>query len=274
MTVGGIELSPELFEGDWPPPVSCPITLKYTATTEAAAETILTGNAHLKSITRNSIKYDLSGPTYDEQIADTTAYNATLNVVIDTILTSIAEITTVNTTYARAISPNVTHTVDGDQLAIELASNIAEFYSHLIYIVGSTAYLVDMLLDNGTQTITEFDFFPAEYSYEEPVAIARCGDYIRVSSYTYGVELSVDPYHTTEANINTALDDIIAIENKVRVRLPIPFLGSVPAPGKKISWTDTALAVDTAAYIRARALTYDFIKEIVTIEGEGEISAA
>lgn len=272
--VGKMRLSPELFAADWPPPASCPVTLKYTASNEASAETILSGTAHIEKINRESVEYGLHGPSYDETIADGTVYNDTLINVLNTILTGIAEISTLNSSAARSPSPNVNFTVDGDQLAIELASDLAAFYTHLIYVSGSTAYLVDMLGDNGSRTITEFDFFPPDYDYNEPVALARSGDVMRTSSYPYGKEIKVDPYHATQANVETALDDILTVVNKPRCRLPIPLLGSLPVPGEKISWTDTALVAETSAYIRARILTYDFAKERVTIEGEGALSAA
>lgn len=277
MEFGSIAFVPDLFDNDWPPPVSCPISIYYSDSTEAAKELIFFGTAHLQDINRESISYDLYGPDYDETIADGTIYNDTLNNVITSILTSIAEISTVNTTYARATSPNVSHTVDGDQIAIDLAGAIAEFYSHLIYVVGSTAYLVDMKLDNGSRTITEFDFFgdPApEYWHKVPVAIARSGDYSRTSSYPYGDELTVDQYHDTQTNVEAALDDIIAIENKVRATIAIPFIGNIPAPGEKISWVDTSQTQDMAAWIRARVFRYNFVDEYVLIEGEGEVSVA
>ena len=50
---GDINLSPELFEDEWPPPVSCAITVKITDTTEAVATTIFDGTAHRGLITGN-----------------------------------------------------------------------------------------------------------------------------------------------------------------------------------------------------------------------------
>ncbi|MBW1777095.1 MAG: hypothetical protein JRJ54_05805 [Deltaproteobacteria bacterium] len=275
---GSIGLSPELFGADhaatWPPPAACPIELLYTASSEAAAETLLIGTAHLAKINRKSVEYGLHGPAYDETVADGTVYNDTLVNVLSSILTGIAEISSLNSTQARSPSPNVAFTVDGEQLAIDLAAAVAAFYTHLFYVNGATAYLVDMLGDNGSRTITGFDFFPAEYEYETPVAVVRAGNYMRKSAYPYGKEVKVDPYHGTQANIEAALDDILAVLNAPRCRLPVPLLGSLPLPGEKISWTDTALASDTAAWIRARALTFDFAKERVVIEGEGGLAAA
>jgi len=273
MKFGNITLNPDLFSSDWPPPLSCAITIKYTATTQEAAETLLVGTAHRSQVDRGRIIYSLNAPSYDETVADATAYNDTLNAVLTTILTGIAEIDTLDTSAARAASPNVTHTVSGDQLSIKLASDIAAFYGHLFYVSGSTAYLVDMLLDNGTQTLTEFDYFARpEYKDSYPIAVARTDNFARTSSYPYGTELSVAEFHTTEANVNTALDDIITIENRAKCRVKMPLLGSLPAPGKKISWTDTALNQNTDAYLRVRSLRYDLVTEKVELEGEGELT--
>jgi len=274
MGVGKISFSPDLFDDDWPPPVSCAITGKYTSTTQEAAETIFTGTAHLAGFNRGSVTYDIFSPEYDETVAGATAYNDTLNNVLDTILTGIAEIASLDVSAARAVSPNVTHTVSGDQLSIVLASNIAAFYGHLFYIDGTTAYLVDMLLDNGSRTITEFEYFETPYRYNAALSRARSGAYSRPGTHKYGNELSVSQYHDTEANVNTALDDIVTIWEKPRANLPIPFLGSMPNPGEKISFTDTSLAQDTDIWIRARNITFDFKNEEVIIEGEGAVSAA
>jgi hypothetical protein len=276
MTFGTISFNPILFQADWPPPVSCHISIYYTDTTEAAKELIFSGTCHLKEFDREQITYSIYGPSYDETIAATTAYNNTLNSVLTAILTTIPEITSVNTTYARASSPNVTHTTSDIQRAIDLASAIAEFYSHLFYIVGSTAYLVDMLLNNGTWTLTEFKFFAfPKYWYKNPVSVLYCSQYYKLSSYPYGDTMTVTPYHTTQANIEAALTDILAIENAARITLDVPMIaGNFPAPGRKIVIPDTAHVVNLSSWIRARKLRLDFINDSINIEGEGAIAAA
>jgi len=276
MQFGGISFNPLVFEGDWPPPVSCPISIYYTDTTEAARELVFAGTAHLDSFNAEEVHYALYGLDYDETIAASTAYNNTLNSVLTTILTSIAEITTVDTSAARVASPNVTHTTSGVQLAINLASGIAQFYSHLFYIIDDTAYLVDMKLDNGSRTLTEYEFFAFnQYEYKPPVAKATTGNFSRFSAYPYGSTLSETQYHTTEANCNTALDDIITLENSPHVVFSVPMIaGNFPALGEKITIPDTATVADLSSWIRARKLRYDFVNSIITVEGEGAIAAA
>lgn len=270
---GSISFVPDLFDDDWPPPVTGLLSAYYTATTEGAKETLFTGIAQLTGINRREITYRLYGPTYDETIASTTAYNNDLETVLDAILTSIAEIDTLDVTYGRVAIPNVTHTTSGDKLAIDLASDIAAFYGHLFYVSGTTAHLVDMLLNSGTVEYTEFDYFPSQYDYLEPVAVARAGAFSQFSAFSHGKNLSVTQYHDTEANVNTALNDIMTIWHKPRTRFRIPFLGSIPTPGKKLSWTDTGQAQDTDMFIMARSISYDFDNELVIVDGEGAISA-
>lgn len=207
-------------------------------------------------------------------------WNDTLNNVITNILTRIPEITTVNTTYARASSPNVLYTLTSERLAINVASDIADFYSHLIYVVGSTAYLVDMKLSNGTDwTLTEFKFFTQPtYQYKTPLSGIQCSSksvvYSKYSAYPYGQMTTIDPYHETQANIEAALTDILAIENAPRISLDVPMIaGNFPLLGKKIIIPDTAHVADLSSWIRAGKLQYDFLNDTINIEGEGGIAA-
>lgn len=272
---GSISFMPDLFDDDWPPPINGVISVYYSATTEEAKSTLFTGVAHLAGIDRGQVKYELYGCNHTETIANATAYNDTLGTVLNSILTGISEISTLDTTYARVVSPNITYTTSGTILNIELASAIAAFYSHLFYVSGTTAYLIDMFLDGGSTTVTEFDYFPSSYEYLQPISTFRCGSFARFSVYSYGSEKGIDQYHTTEANVNTALDDINTIWHRPRVRLRMPLVAaSIVSPGTKISWEDTSLGQDTDMWIRARTIIYDFTNEEIIVEGEGGISAA
>ena len=271
---GSIRFSHDLFgAADWPPPANITLGIYYSATTEAAKETIFTGTGHLARMDREEIEYELYGPSFTATVADATAFNDTLLNVATWFCGASYLNLTLDHTYDRASSPQVVFTSSGVQLAIDLFSEICAFHSHCFYISGTTLYLIDMLLDAGTQTITEFDFFPSEYEWNVPVSIARTDNYARTSAYPYGEEITLPTeYADTEARINTALDNIIAVRNKAKCRLRMPFLGSLPTPGKKISWTDTSLGESTDAYIRARTISFDFEEEEVIIEGEGELS--
>lgn len=332
MAFGSISFNPFLFSGDWPPPVSCPIAIYYTDTTEAARESVFQGTAHLNSFDREGITYALYGPSYDELFyimgvpplvigrtyeiisyiagddftnvggANVTGniftatgttptnwthfsqlaphWNGTLNAVIADILSVIPEITALNTSAARVSSPNVIYTLTSNRIAINVASDIAQFYSHLLYVVGSTAYLVDMKRDNGTWTLTEYKYFSfPRYQYKTPTALLTCSYggviYSRASSYSYGQTSSVDPFHTTQANIEAALDDMLALENAPRVNFTVPMIaGNFPDLGQKVNFPDTGNVADLSSWIRVRKLQYDFVDSTINIEGEGAVAAA
>ncbi|MFH2074369.1 MAG: hypothetical protein ABIJ57_03340 [Pseudomonadota bacterium] len=272
---GGISFANTLFEsGDWPPPINITVAAYYTATTEAAAELLFTGIGHLSHITRDAIKYDLYSPSYSATVADLTAFDDTLGNIVDWFCDAARLNLTVDHTYERAVSPPVKFTSSGTQFAIPLLSDICAFNSHLFYISGTTLHLIDMLMDAGSTAITEFDFFPSEYAYQVPTSIVSTTNYSRTSAYPYGNAMSLaTEFEDTGADINTALDNILSILNSAGCRLRMPLLGSVPTPGTKISWTDTSLNLDMAAWIRARSISYDFQNEEVTIEGEGALAA-
>ncbi len=281
LTLGTISLFPDLFENDWPPPINGVISVYYTdsdSPDESTKETIFTGVAHRKSIERGHIQYDFHSPSYSVTVADATAYNDSLDAVMTTLCGGGILNLAIDTGASRAASPNVTYTTNGEVLAIDLASAICEFYSHLFYILDGTLYLVDMLVNNGSQTITEYDYFATtNYTDEAPVSAVRAEvddntNYSRYSSYPYGEEIDTKPYHTTEGSINTALDDMLTIYHMPRANLEMPLLGSLPVPGKKISWTDTSLGQSTNIWIRARTIQYDFENERVIIEGEGNLT--
>ncbi|OPX99516.1 MAG: hypothetical protein A4E60_02756 [Syntrophorhabdus sp. PtaB.Bin047] len=207
-------------------------------------------------------------------------YNDTLNAVITTILTDIEEITSVDTTCARAESPTVIYPVSSDILNINLASDIAEFYSHLIYIVDATAYLVDMKLNNGApRELGEDEYFVGpKYEYPAPLAEVTTDydgtTYRQTSAYPYGSSLSVNCYHTTQENIETALADILDLENAPRITMAIPMAaGNFNAIGAKLEFRDTQNAANLFSWLRVRKLTFDFLQESIGIEGEGGIAA-
>jgi hypothetical protein len=69
---GKIDFNPELFDEDWPPPISCTITIKHTETTEEAAVTLIDAVAHIGAggITEDTISYNLFRATYDTELLD------------------------------------------------------------------------------------------------------------------------------------------------------------------------------------------------------------
>ncbi len=380
---GTIQLEPNLFDSDnWPPPITCAITTKYTATTEGAAETLFTGIAHLSDINREFIVYNIYDTNEDtDLLAETTNYDGdtvplprafgvvahvnpvrlpdvagkqqydlghiqgtehvnwhcfddgvdvcgdVINVAANAFQLNAAPVGEVtisgtgeDTTLAdvvdwacgasylnytfngdndRASSPNVSHWATDQQVLVDFLSKACADFTHLFYVKSSTLYLVDMLLDNGTRTITEFDYFPSTYNYLSPIAnITSQWEYpeagswsqpgggvaaavyvkrtaksaTQSSSYAYGEERNLNIYSTTLADINTALGNIITVSHKARGTVRLPFIGSLPVPGENIIFNDTSLGQPSTLNIRARTIAYDFDSEEIRIEGEGSLT--
>ena len=68
------------------------------------------------------------------------------------------------TTYARAVSPEVSYWADSQQPLIDFMSDVCAFFTHYFFIKGSRLTLGDMLLDNGSETLDEYDYFDVSYS--------------------------------------------------------------------------------------------------------------
>ena len=385
---GAIELSHDLFASEWPPPILNDIVIKHTSTNDGSTETFFTGEAHLRSITRDSVVYDLHGKKYDiDLLAEDTDYNGDTvslprafgsvtyvipirladvggnptyhkgyiagtkgidwhvfddgvdidaNVTdngdgtfslsatpigqvsitgtgkygtgVDDELASIMEWAcgasylneTFSDTYARVSQPSVAYWASSQRKILDFLSDLCAFFAHLFYVDSSGLHLIDMKLDNGSSTLTEFDYMPSVYEYSPPVSILKAkwrereagewrdpggataaAKYVKetkkttskTSSYAYGKEIRIEPYQAAESNITAALTDIESFIHKSRCRLSIPLTGSLPSPGKKLSWTDTALGQSTDMWIRARTIQYNFDDEEVNIEGEGVIAA-
>lgn len=203
-------------------------------------------------------------------------------------------------TYSRGTSPSLSYYATTQQRLTDFLSGICSTYTHLFYRLAGTLYLVDMLLDNGTQTSNEFEFFPLTYSYNYPIKTLSASwvtreaaegltsdsgitaKYIKevdhettvTTDYSYGQELSFTPYQTSKSAIDTALGNILTVLQKPIVNWRIPIQEGLPVPGEKTSWTDQSLVVDTDAWFRARTIKFDIDNWEIVIEGEGEVSEA
>lgn len=373
LNYGKIEFWPDLFENDWPPPLSCPITVKYTDTTEAAAVTLYTGTAHITSLGEKQVTYNLFATDYTTDllstivdyngdtvplprafgtvsyvtpvrtpdqggkntyhvggigtpqfhddgvnVASTTngdgTYSLTLVPVGDVSISGTGSQTdlvsiftwatgasflnlTLDTTDDRSPSPSVNFWADQQKPMVDFLSELSAFFTHLYYVSGTTLYLVDMGTYTASSTITEFDFFPSNYVYNPPLKsvdstwIKRTAGFwanvtppaayvkeetleeIVETSYPYALqEISLTPFTDVRADINDALDKIIAILIKPRVNLKIPLAGDLPTPGKRIQWVYDSLEVSTTSSFICRNLSYNFDNLEVSIEGDGVIS--
>ena len=241
----------------------------------------------------NTFSLDTS-PVGEVTISGTGAAGTTLS----TILTWACDQARLNQNYdaslARAPSPDINYWASSQRVLIEFCSDLCSVHTHLTYINTNTQtlFLVALESDNGSRTLTEFDFFAAQYSYEPPVAqimvewIMReaveetIGKYIKnvdydtfqKSNYPYGEEWDLNPFHNVKADIDTMLSNIITNIHKPRMQVPMPLLGSIPVPGEKITLTDTSLRHSTTVVFHCRNIRYDFQNDEIVVEGEGTIT--
>jgi len=205
---------------------------------------------------------------------------------------------------ARATSPRVSYWASSQEKLIDFLSNMTAFNTHLFYVSASTLTLVDMLVNNSSRTLTEFDFFPTQYNYTLPTKkitskwiVGEAGEWsnaatisgsgldaavyvkrtdkelIKESDFSFGNEIELMPYHYDISTIPTALNNILTILHKPKSNLRIPLQGDLPVPGEKISWSDTAMHIDTDMFIKARTIHYNFDNEEIVIEGEGTLTS-
>lgn len=170
-TYGDIDLLPDLFAANWPPPATCVIKIMIGDAGEAGAYLVFEGTAYLQEVGRDGVTYQLYGKPYDTNTSDAT-YQGTLNQVFAAACAVLG--LTLNSTYARVSSPSVDYHSDGTKALIDDLSDIASFFSHRFYVEGTTLSLVDCLRDNGAVlALTEFDVFPSSYTTGDPVKMLK-----------------------------------------------------------------------------------------------------
>ena len=273
---GSISYFPDLFINNWPPPTKCLTIAKYTDTTETSATTLFTAMGHLLTINRNEVTYGLHGESYSATIA------ANVNVTGSLATNFITSAASLGLGFDRTLARNDTSTnivllkTSGEQLLIDFLSDIAAYHTHMYYIEDNTIYLVDMFQDNGTTTMTEFDYFPISYEFNQPVSAVNGGATVYTGvTYPYGSEISQTPYQVANSEVTTALKKIYEIVEKPFINLSIPLKEPLRiTPRMRINLTDSSQIVDTSAYLRVGTTIYDFNREEVTITGEGEIESA
>ncbi len=205
-----ITINLEAYAGIWPPPAMSTVKIIETETDETSGVTIFEGSANTGDITRNGVSIYLKKPDLDITVVSGAAYNDTLVNVATALCGPTILNLTINTTLARSPSPAVLHTTTSDQPAIDLLSNMCAFFSHAFQIIGDTLYLVDMLGTQTPYTLTEFDVQPCDYRRADPILLVKNGDSYSVDgSSPNGEEVNISKaFHTTEANILTALGNI------------------------------------------------------------------
>ena len=200
-------------------------------------------------------------------------------------------------TYSKAESPSpqINYWAESQTKLIDFLSLIAAYHTHLFYIKTSGLFLIDMDEDNGTRTVTEYNYFPASYADQSPLAKIvgtwkersaaneTIGRFIRtaeyeetyLTTYPYGGEMNIAVYQDVRADVAASLTSISTLYHKQRATVPLPIETTLPVPGEAISGSDASSKRDITFSIRARHIQYDFMGGVpkAIIEGEGTVTA-
>jgi len=249
-------------------------------------------------ITNGDGTFSLKDSPVGEVTISGTGADTTLTNIMDWGTTQLG-INTYDDSGDRAPSPDVSHWATSQMPLIDFLSDVCAFFTHYFYIKADQLYLCDMLLDNGTDSLDEFEYFTASYSaadatkqvtatwtnreayvgfLDDEVTTARyIKDYpqevvVSNSDLPWGTEITVTPYHDTISNVDTAIDNILIVLNKNTASVDLPIGTNLPDPGKKITFTDTQMQADMSTYIWARRLQFDLVNDVVGVSGEGVIA--
>ncbi len=189
-------------------------------------------------------------------------------------------------------SPAMSYCATGQTQIIDFVSTVAAYFGHLCYVSGATLIAVDLAKDNGSETLTEYDFFTGRYDYPAPIAKITAawqkaesveetiGQYVKrtdeeetvLGDYSYGSEETLTPYQTTRADIKTRLEETLEYKQADQISVSVPISDALPVPGKKLTYTDaSSFKLPLSVDMHCRSLQYDFVNETVEITGEGTL---
>lgn len=263
------------FGPTFPPPVSFDCVVELGTGTADTGDRLYAATAHRKSLTESATKYQLYPPGIDEEFTKDQSFSTTLLGVFQQAATALG--LTLVSTFARNPSPAVVHTMSRDTLIYSVLDLMCGFFSHHGYIdlAAGELHLVDMDTDTASRTVPR-KYFSPELTQPAPVAKVKAksgnSDYSQSSGYGYGKEISVQPFHTTQSNIEAALADILTLANHGRYQVTLPLGDGLPLPGEKIICHDHKFSPAQQLWCRARSFKIDLKKQAITIEGEGGMS--
>lgn len=203
---------------------------------------------------------------------------------------------TLDHTYSRPISPTINYYQTEQIYFPDFLSKIAAWFTHLFYIRAGILYLVDMLIDAGSEITTEFDFFKSGYQFNVPAkkltssypfrisgewydgSGGSAGVCLRESTKVISAESGIPygdtdqdfspPYCTGIVPVTTALQNIQTILNRPQVSISIPFDTSLQSPGKKMTWVNESYPYNIMTDTWVRTVSYDFDNNEITIDGD------
>lgn len=281
---GQITFNPDLFVApNYPPPVSNDIIIKYTTNNIDTAQIIFNGRSHLRSISRDSITYDLYAPQFTHLTTAGTVFNKSLLNCIKQLSSSLKLNLTVSSSASRTPSPWINYTVLSNTYSVDILDQFCAYNTHLFTITGASSggsstrlNLIDMFSTSGSGSTSwdSFSIMPSEYEYGSAISTVTASSVVSATTYSYGVNESVTPYASATSDISNAIGLIKTILNRPRAKIRKPLGGILPICGKVITINDTGPVVSTKMVLCARGVTYDFDEEEIIVEGDGSLSAS
>lgn len=266
-----LQLWPKMFESNWPPPDSAEVVIKWTEDTEANAITLFEGSAGLDSFDRHAVTYTLTMPEFDETIIDGTSYTSTdLEGFLTTLCTALSLST--DFTEARATSPDVSFSVENDIQAIDLMSDVCEWFGHGFKIIGSTLYLFDMLGSLTPISMDEFDFSQSSYRKHTPISLLVRGNKSVSGSSPNGEQIEFDKNYGLAADALTHLGNLKTLYEKDIIELNCMMTDARPQILEDFTTYDESTIQPTSFTGKAVSVIYNFDTEKVQIEGMGAVS--
>jgi hypothetical protein len=280
LNFGSIVFIPNVFKDHWPPPVSIDIKAYFSETKNSEKLLMFDGKLHRNYLQIDGIGYTLYGKGDDSKVTDKT-YSGTLIEIFSDTCSDMG--LTLNSTKATNPSADINYTAYGEKLEIINLSDIAATFGHCFYIAEDTLYLIDMDKDNGTESLSEFDFFPSRYVDGQFYSLYRGlsndkntdTEYSVSGAWDYGREYRIQPFCRNTPSESVAVAEITKLKNifeRPRVELKMPITNKYTI-GQKISFVDESKYKPLNVWFRIRSITWNFNSDEMVLQGEGEITA-
>ena len=205
---------------------------------------------------------------------------------------------TLDSTYVATPAPSISYWADRQRPITDFLDKLAQFYVHLFYLRDDFIYLVAMSADNESTTLDGYDYISTSLEYMTPISQittkwetrapgewseegnpgTAAGVYVKKTletvaidgGYSYGNELSIhDVFAYTRVGVTDALTDILVLEKEPDVLVVMPFKGTLPLPGKRITLTDETMKVDSTIIMHVRDIYYDIDNDEIRLVGNG-----
>ncbi len=185
-------------------------------------------------------------------------------------------------------SPRLDFWADRQTPLTTTMDKVTGYGNHIIYNdEKGTYHLVDRETSNGSRVIDEFEIFDAPLSDPNPIKWLKATwelrkpaaqavvleadkhEKISLGPVDIGQEIDIEAYNEAESDVQAALDILVASWSKSRGEVVMPIGNNLVSPGEALFWLDEDHPEPKSVAIKARKLSYSFMKEEITVSGEG-----